>query len=64
MILTGMGRDGTQGIVQLRENGGYTIAQDEKSSVVYGMPGSDMNTGKVLQSISLKEIPNFLISCL
>lgn len=64
VILTGMGRDGTQGIIQLRENGSYTIAQDEKSSIVYGMPKNAMETGKILQSISLKEIPNFLISCL
>lgn len=64
VVLTGMGKDGTQGIIELRKQGAYTIAQDQNSSIVYGMPKSAFDSGKVLQSVSLKEIPNFLISCL
>lgn len=64
VVLTGMGRDGTRGIIELRKQGAYTIAQDQNSSIVYGMPKSAYDSGKILQSVSLNEIPNFLISCL
>jgi len=40
IIMTGMGRDGTQGVVELKKNGTYCLIQDEESSVVWGMPGS------------------------
>ena len=64
VILTGMGRDGTQGIIAMRTKGAYTIAQDERSCIVYGMPKSAVDSGQISQSVPLKEIPNFLISCL
>ena len=38
VLLTGMGRDGASGLLQLRERGAYTIAQDQSSCAVYGMP--------------------------
>lgn len=47
IILTGMGRDGTVGLGALHRAGGYVIAQDEASSVVWGMPGSAVEAGVV-----------------
>jgi two-component system chemotaxis response regulator CheB len=64
VILTGMGRDGTRGLKKIKEAGGFTIAQDEESSVVYGMPKSALEDGAVQQVVSLKQIPGFIISCL
>lgn len=45
VILTGMGDDGVQGLVELREAGGLVVAQDEATSVVYGMPGRAVELG-------------------
>jgi len=64
VILTGMGRDGAKGLARIKEKGGYTIAQDEDSSVVYGMPKAAYESGAARQVVSLKQIPGFIISCL
>ncbi len=45
VLLTGMGRDGAEELARLRATGAITIAQDEPSSVVHGMPGEAINLG-------------------
>lgn len=47
VVLTGMGNDGASGIAHIKDIGGVTIAQDEKTSIVYGMPKMAAATGKV-----------------
>lgn len=64
VLLTGMGRDGMLGMEQIINRGGYTIAQDEESSVVYGMPKAAVERGVVKQTVKLREIPGFIVSCL
>lgn len=55
-ILTGMGKDGALGIQEIHNAGGYTIAQDEESCVVFGMPKEAINTGAVDKVCSLSDI--------
>ncbi|MEW6712389.1 MAG: CheB methylesterase domain-containing protein, partial [Candidatus Riflebacteria bacterium] len=57
VILTGMGTDGTRGAGVLKQKGAFIIAQDEKSSVVWGMPGSAVETGCVDLVLPLESIP-------
>ena len=45
VIMTGMGCDGTEGMKKIKAQGGYSIAQDESTSVVYGMPKSVVDAG-------------------
>lgn len=56
VILTGMGRDGAEGLLRLRESGAHTIGQDEASCVVYGMPQAAAKLGAVAEVRSLTEI--------
>lgn len=64
VILTGMGKDGMLGMESIYHKGGYTIAQDEESSVVYGMPKAAVERGAVKQTVKLREISGFIVSCL
>ena len=64
VVLTGMGRDGTEGLRAIQQQQGYTIAQDESSSVVFGMPKQASDDGVAQQVLHLREIPGFLVSCL
>lgn len=56
VILTGMGNDGVQGIGDIKKAGGYTIAQDEGTSVVYGMPRVAVEAGYINAVLPLQEI--------
>ncbi|HHC72858.1 MAG TPA: chemotaxis response regulator protein-glutamate methylesterase [Thiotrichales bacterium] len=64
IMLTGMGNDGAQGMLAMRDAGAYTLAQDEKSSVVWGMPGSAVRLGAVDEVLSLQKIAPRLMDLL
>ena len=57
MILTGMGDDGARGLLSMRQAGANTIAQDEASSVVFGMPKEAIKLGVAEQIFSLNQMP-------
>jgi len=59
-LLTGMGKDGAYGLKKIREAGGITYAQDEKSSVVYGMPKVAKEIGAAQYIVSLEDIPKII----
>ncbi len=61
VILTGMGSDGVLGLRLLKRNGCYIIAQDEATSVVYGMPGSAVKAGVVDEILALDKIPECIM---
>ncbi len=55
-LLTGMGRDGALGLLQVRQAGGLTIAQDEATSVIYGMPREAVQLGAASRVLRLEDI--------
>ncbi len=57
VLLTGMGRDGAQGLAEIRNSGGFTLVQDEKSSVVFGMPKAAIALNAVDEVLALEAIP-------
>jgi len=56
VLLTGMGKDGADGLKRMREKGAYTIAQDERSSIVFGMPKAAIDLGAVESVLPLDKI--------
>lgn len=60
VLLTGMGADGAKGCVQIKQRGGYTIAQDEKSCVIYGMPKAAIEAGGATEVLPLDKIADRL----
>jgi two-component system chemotaxis response regulator CheB len=57
VIMTGMGDDGARGLKEMHDAGAFTVAQDEASCVVYGMPKEAVKLGGVDRSASLQAIP-------
>jgi two-component system chemotaxis response regulator CheB len=64
VILTGMGEDGARGLLNMRNGGARTIGQDEKSSVVYGMPKAAYDMGAVEKQTALENIPQAIIAAI
>jgi two-component system chemotaxis response regulator CheB len=61
-LLTGMGRDGAAGLLEIRKVGGFTVAQDEGTSIVYGMPREAVLLGAAERVLPLGEIGPALAS--
>jgi len=64
VILTGMGQDGAQGMLKMKQKGAYTLAQDEHTSVVWGMPRVATEVGAVCKVAALNKIPNLICNSL
>ncbi len=64
VLLTGMGADGAKGMLSMRENGANTIAQDEKSCVVFGMPKEAIKLGAANEVVPLSNISRSIINAL
>jgi two-component system chemotaxis response regulator CheB len=62
VILTGMGRDGVNGLYSLHAAGGIVLAQDEASSAVFGMPGAPVAEGLVDRALPLDGIADTLLA--
>jgi two-component system, chemotaxis family, protein-glutamate methylesterase/glutaminase len=56
VLLTGMGDDGAAGLLEIRQSGGFTIAEDESTAVVYGMPAAAVKMGAACESLPLPAI--------
>ena len=63
-LLTGMGADGAKGMLALREAGAHTIAQDEATSVVWGMPREAVNLNAACAVLPLDDIADGLLQAL
>jgi two-component system, chemotaxis family, protein-glutamate methylesterase/glutaminase len=61
ILLTGMGKDGAEGMQMIQQAGGLTIAQDRETSVVFGMPKEAIELGAVKHTLPLPEITPFLL---
>jgi two-component system chemotaxis response regulator CheB len=60
VVLTGMGEDGARGLAAMRAAGAWTIAKDESTSVVYGMPAVAARLGSAREILPLTSIPDAL----
>lgn len=62
VILTGMGSDGTRGLMAMKQAGARTLGQDEQSSIVYGMPKAAYDAGAVEKQVALGDLPAVIYS--
>jgi two-component system chemotaxis response regulator CheB len=62
IIMTGMGRDGAEGLLNMKNAGARTIAQDEQSSVVFGMPKEAIKIGAAEQVMALNDMPQKVLA--
>ncbi len=62
VLLTGMGSDGAEGLLELMEAGAFTIAQDEKSSIVFGMPKEAIKLNAAKKILPLDKIAGFIVA--
>jgi two-component system chemotaxis response regulator CheB len=58
-----MGKDGAEGLLEMKLAGAKTISQDEASSIVFGMPKEAINLGAVDSVRSLQDIPSAILNC-
>lgn len=64
LVLTGMGNDGAEGLLAMFQKGAYTLAQDEMSSLIYGMPKAATDNGATREILALNKIANRLVQLL
>jgi two-component system chemotaxis response regulator CheB len=62
ILLTGMGNDGAEGLLEMKKNGALTIAQDENSCVVFGMPREAIKLNAADRVMSLYDIPDYIMA--
>ncbi len=61
ILLTGMGSDGAQGLLEMNQQGAHTVCQDEDTSVVWGMPGTACKLGAADKTLALGQIPEEIL---
>ena len=64
VMLTGMGADGAKGMLAMKESGAHTMAQNEATCVVYGMPKEAVKIGAVNEELALPNIPRAIVRAL
>jgi two-component system, chemotaxis family, protein-glutamate methylesterase/glutaminase len=64
VLLTGMGADGAKGLMAMHEKGAHTLAQDEQTCVVFGMPKEAIRLGAVDEVVPIQHLPGAILRCL
>ena len=64
VLLTGIGQDGAHGLLQLKESGAHTIAQSERTCVVFGMPAAAIGLGASCETVDVENIPAAIVAAI